>query len=44
MQIDIDEQALTIYIEDTGATFDPLQELSVQEELIHKASNLTMTS
>jgi len=34
LHADIDEQALTLYIEDTGAAFDPLQKLSVEEELI----------
>lgn len=34
LQTDIDEQALTFYIEDTGAAFDSLQKLSVEEELV----------
>lgn len=34
LQADINEQALTFYIEDTGAAFNPMQKLSVEEELI----------
>jgi anti-sigma regulatory factor (Ser/Thr protein kinase) len=35
LQADINEQAVTLYIEDTGEGFDPFQKLSVEEELVH---------
>jgi anti-sigma regulatory factor (Ser/Thr protein kinase) len=35
LQADINEQAVTLYIEDTGGGFDPFQKLSVEEELVH---------
>lgn len=34
LQADINEQALTLYIEDTGAAFNPMQKLNMEEELI----------
>ncbi len=34
LQANIDEQALTLYIEDTGAAFDPMQKLNLEKELI----------
>ncbi len=34
LQADINEQALTFYIEDSGAAFNPMQKLNVEEELI----------
>lgn len=31
---DIDKQSLTLYLEDTGSAFDPLQKLSEEEERV----------
>lgn len=36
LQADMDEHRLTLSIEDTGAAFDPLQKVSLEEATIHQ--------